>query len=241
MGFNLDDLGFDFNINDDSGDIDIVQGKPKVQSELETPVVQQPDRYAELDNRFVNMEQQIANQNKTLNLIAQYLGTSNQVQEERQVEATDDDVLGEIFQDVDKGKLFINNLVAKVTQQVEARINPMIQSLNPIISESAATAEVRQFAAAHPDFQEYVPAMKFLLEKLPDANLSAQQLYNAAKSMGLKQAAPQQQRQNSNVTNINRQLPDRLDSSNAQLNNKKEPSNVREAFDQALEEMGMAG
>lgn len=247
MAFDLNNLGFDFNINEDSGEMDIVT-KPTTneqQHQATTQQQQQPDRFVELDNRFVSIEQQIANQNKTLGLIAQYLGANNQVQDERRSEDTDDEVLGELFQDVDKGKAFINNLVAKVTatvtKQFEDKINPMMQSITPIVAQNSVVAEMQQFAATHPDLQEYLPAMKYLYDKLPDADLNISKLYNAAKSMGLRSVNPTQQRQNANVTNINRNLPDRLESGNAQLNNKKSADTTREAFDQALEELGMTG
>lgn len=225
-------LDFNFSMNDDTGELDL-NTKPVEKKPVENTVVDTTQNTANpYENRFASLETQLAKSNNMLLALGNYLTGKEVQQQQTELDNVDDQELEGLFTDVDKGKKFINNLVNKVSSQVRQEL----KVLDPVIASSSVQNEFIQFANQNPDIQHYVAGMKMLHSSNP--NLDLPTLYNMAKSLGLKQV--QQDVKPSNVTNINRNFPDKTNSENANLNTRKDAKTPKEALEQAMEELGYA-
>lgn len=228
-------LDFNFDINDDTGELDLNTKPVEKKPDEKTTVLNDPtvgDNVSSYESRFSSLESQLAKSNNMLLALGQYLTGKEVQQQQTELDNTDDAELEGLFTDVDKGKKFINNLVNKVSNQVRQEL----KVLDPVIANSTVQNEFVQFVQQNPDIQHYVAGMKMLHNANP--NLGLQDLYSMARRLGLKQV--KQDVQPNNVTNINRNLPDKTNSENANLNTRKQAMTPKEALEQAMEDMNYA-
>jgi hypothetical protein len=195
-------------------------------------------------NTVVGLTEQInnltANQQRQSAAIATLIQTLMNQQQQPQQEV-EQEVLSDVFTDPDRGKNFLNVL----TKQIETIIDNRMAGMQPLIQQGKLQQELQE-VSSRPDFAEYAPAMHHILGI--NGQLSFAEAYDYAKQMGWKTPVQKQQippppvqttQQPNNVADINqrRNLPPKLDSSNAQLQTKPVAS-VKDALELAMEQLG---
>lgn len=234
--FNLDD--FIISTNDGNGELTVERNKTPEQKEQELQTQQQqnnqvPD-FSVFDNKIGSIEQTVQRQSNAIAQLIQYT-----LSKEQKPETLDNEILGNVFGDADKGTTFLNTLTAQIENIIDKKLGPINNQLAPIAQNNQLNAEIQQITS-QPDFANYAQGTHMVLSI--NRNLTLPQAFAMAKQMGMRVETKQQpinNTQNTNVTDINqrRQLPNRTNSSNVELKTKQIGS-VRDALEAALEELG---
>lgn len=238
--FNLD--GYNIGMNDDTGELEIGKIEPSTDTtktpvdagttSIEQPQVPVDQNYSVLQNQISQLTNHIANQNNAIKLLLQ--AQAVQLQQPEQSLGEEQDRLVET----------ITRKVAAPIQQLQNQINPYIQQQQ---IEQQTQQEYQHFISTTPDAGAYIAGMQQVFQAMPNKNWTYGELYVIAKGMGLKAGQQtqnnQQQNQQNNVTDINqgRNLPQRTQSTNTQLQSKEirpGKEGLRDALNQAIEELG---
>lgn len=235
------DLLGDYDLGVDEGTGEMNFTKREVAPKEEELVVedQKPltvdDKFTAFDSRFNSLIEMQQKQSNAIQQLANFIIASTGKQNEQTL---DQEQLGEVFTDPDKGAAFLNTLTSSIEKIVDSKLN----GLQPLVQQQQIQAELQQLQATVPDLGEYAQGMHQLLGINP--NLTFSQAYQLAKQYGWKTVSQKQQptqpNNPNNVADINQRrsnLPNPTNSANASLKSKTVNS-VKDALEAALEELG---
>lgn len=249
------ELDFNLGLDQDTGDITIIPKSPAEKKEIDftsedltqqTPTDKKVEevKVPEVDQRFEAVNNQIAQLVESNKFLTQTLqGLLTPVKQEVKTEV-DDDTLGELFNDVEKGKRFLSSFKDSIVSSLESKMQPVIAASNSAQLNQQVVNEFQQTAVKYgQDFNNYVPVMQHLINNIPGAgNLNSEQLYLTAKRL-YPQYKPPIQTDNKQIAqqpNNVRQMPDRIKQTSTDLGT-KEIKTFKDAANAALEELGFTG